>query len=102
MTTESLRKEIKVLDYYEDQHTIVVKYTKCGELKLLPVDKTENTELMEIVEGPISQWDALSLAIHHELILADQEYDRCLKEGSLFQMFADIAISHARANGAKL
>lgn len=65
-TTHDLRKKIEVLGTSESDTHIGIYY-RCGEqYKHLMVDRKLHTELMQFVDGPVCQWDAINIAVEHE------------------------------------
>ena len=67
MTTHQLRKQIEVYLILETEDTINIDYWKGDQQKHLIVDRQENTNLMQFVDGKVSQWDAINMVCAHEM-----------------------------------
>lgn len=97
MTTYALRKQIEVVEFFENDGIIAIHYQKNGEPRFLPVDKVENTELMELIDGQVCQFDAINLVVAHEMNLANQKVLNITKPDTLFEDICGIVRTHNAA-----
>jgi hypothetical protein len=91
MTFHEALKLTQHVDHKETGNLISIDYFFKGKPKVLIVDKQENTDLMELVDGEVSQYDAIKLAAMHEVNISNRGYLDFVKPGSLFEEIAALA-----------
>lgn len=97
MTTFHARKATQVIKFEETHCLITIDYLFKGKPKTLIVDKVENVDLMELIDGDVCQFDAIILAAQHEVNMSTTKYLDITKPDSLFELMADITRTHAKA-----
>lgn len=67
MTTDQMRKKISVYDIIESSEKIIIGYWKDNFIYRLEVKKNSTDELLEWVDGPVCQYDAINMVVQFEM-----------------------------------